>query len=277
MAACLDPRGPGGTPPLAVRVLIIEDDDAVRRSLADALTLSGYAVQAARDGRAGLAALGIHPAAAGPAPTATSPAADLVLLDLMLPAVDGFGVLAALRRAAPGLPVIIITARGAEADRIRGLRGGADDYIVKPFGLDELLARVEAVLRRAGPVAPARSAGPAGDGANAASGPITIAGRTLDLRRHEVISPTGERALLTQREAEVLGYLIEHRGRVITREELLERVWGLDPRGVRTRTVDMAVARLREHLGDNASSPAVILTVRGTGYMLAAEAPGATG
>jgi DNA-binding response OmpR family regulator len=180
-----------------------------------------------------------------------------------MPKLDGFGVLIQLRAAKPTIPVIMLTAKGEEADRIRGLKGGADDYVVKPFSASELLARVEAVLRRSAERPRARS--------NA-----TVAGRTIDLERREVIHTDGTRELLSQRESDVLAYLLTNPGRAVSRDELLQRVWGLDPRGVQTRTVDMAVARLREVLRDDPAEPRVIITVRAKGYMLASENPEGT-
>ncbi|USO00411.1 MAG: response regulator transcription factor [Phycisphaeraceae bacterium] len=231
------------------RVLIVEDDPSIRAGLRDALELTGYAVREAGDGRAGLNG-------------ALSGEVDLVLLDIMLPEIDGLHVLERVRAEKPGLPVICLTALGEQADRVRGLKAGADDYIVKPFGLDELLARVEAVLRRSAPPTPAA----------ASDGTFTLNGRTINLARQEVTLESGETRVLPLREAEVLGYLTEHRGRAISREELLERVWGIDPRGMQTRSVDMAVARLRDQLGDAGPEHRVIVTVRGRGYMLAGEA-----
>ncbi len=227
------------------RVLIVEDDPSIRAGLRDALGLSGYSVAEAGDGRSGLEAV-------------LAGGVDLVLLDIMLPEIGGLQVLECIRRERPALPVICLTALGEPADRVRGLRAGADDYIVKPFGVDELLARVEAVLRRSTP-APASDRG----------GVLTIAGRTIHLARQEVTTPGGERRVLPLREAEVLGYLAAHRGRAVTREELLEKVWGIDPRGMQTRSVDMAVARLREALADTGPDHEVVITVRGRGYMLA--------
>jgi DNA-binding response OmpR family regulator len=225
------------------RVLVVEDDPAIRRGLVDALRYACYEASGAADGEEGLrAALGRD--------------VDLVLLDLLLPGRDGFSVLAEVRRARPTLPVIVLTARGAEEDRVRGLRGGADDYVVKPFGAKELLARVEAVLRRSAerPRAP---------------GPLGIRGRTVDFERREVRFEGGARAELTEREAALLLYLAANPGRAVSREELLERVWGIDAANLETRTVDMQVARLRERLRDDPDAPEVVLTVRGKGYMLA--------
>lgn len=233
--------------PLA-NVLIVEDDAAIRRGLVDALKFAGYAVQEAPDGKAGLE-------------RATASGIDLVLLDILMPRMDGLTMLERLRKVKPSLPVIFLTARGQEQDRVRGLKAGADDYVVKPFSIGELLARVEAVLRRT----PARPTGVAS---------LSIAGRTIDFERREISLPGGERNVLTQREAEVLAFLATNRGRAVTREELLSAVWGVDPRGVQTRTVDMAVARVREALGDDPAEPKVVVTVRGKGYMLAAEREG---
>lgn len=224
-------------------ILVVEDDDAIRRGLADALSYSGYTVHDAPDGAVGLErALALD--------------VDLVLLDIMMPKMDGTEVLTELRKSKPAQPVIFLTARGEEHDRIRGLKIGADDYIVKPFSIDELLARVEAVLRRS-PGRPTKRDS------------IRVAGRTIDFERREIVLDSGTRRTLTEREHEVLVFLSANAGRAVSRDELLQKVWGLDPRGTHTRTVDMTIARLRETLNDNPSDPEVIRTVRGKGYMLA--------
>ena len=223
-------------------VLVVEDDAAIRRGIVDSLRFAGYRPIEAADGAQGLA----H---------AVGTACDLILLDVLLPHRDGFEILAEVRRARPGLPVIMLTARGAEEDRVRGLRGGADDYVVKPFSTTELLARVEAVLRRS---AERPSELPA----------IRIAGCRIDFERREARRADGRKVQLTERESELVAYLARNPGRAIARDELLQRVWNVDPRGVRTRTVDMHVARLRESLGDDPAAPAMILTVRSKGYML---------
>ncbi len=235
-------------------ILIVEDDSAIRRGLCDALRASGYDVREAPDGQAGLdSAL-----AAG---TPASPGLDLVLLDVLMPRMDGLAMLRELRHSRPALPAIVLTARGEEEDRVRGLRLGADDYIVKPFSFAELLARIEAVLRRS----PGRPTGLA---------TLVVAGVTIDFDRREVAHADGSRESLSTRESEVLGYLAANRGRAVSREDLLQRVWGMDPRGVATRTVDMAIARLRTILRDDSEGPQagkIIITVRGKGYMLASE------
>lgn len=227
-------------------IIVVEDDNAIRRGLADALSYSGYTVHDAPDGASGLDLV-------------LSTDADLVLLDIMMPKMDGLEVLTRLRRAKPAQPVIFLTARGEEYDRVKGLKLGADDYIVKPFSIDELTARIEAVLRRS----PGRPSG---------QRTTTIAGREIDFERREVSLPTGVRRSLTEREHEVLKFLCSNAGRAISREELLQTVWGLDPRGTHTRTVDMTIARLRETLDDEPSDPQVIKTVRGKGYMIVADA-----
>ncbi len=224
-------------------IVLVEDDDAIRRGVVDALKYTGYTVHEAADGDAGLT-------------LCLSVDADIVLLDIMMPKRDGLEVLAELRKARPSMPVIFLTARGEEADRVAGLRLGADDYVVKPFGVEELIARVEAVLRRS---AERPSAMPT----------LEIAGRTIDFERREARLTDGTVRALTARETEVMQFLAANRGRAVSREELLQKVWGFDPRGTHTRTVDMTIARLREHLGDDPTTPSVIRTVRGKGYALA--------
>ncbi len=224
-------------------ILIVEDDEAIRLGIADALEYAGYGVCESGDGEDGLE-------------RACSGAIDLVLLDILMPKMDGFTMLSELRKAKPALPVIMLTARGEQEDKVKGLRLGADDYVVKPFGPDELLARVEAVLRRSAERPVERTT-------------MEIAGRTIDFERREITHQDGSVCSLTEREGEVLRYLAASGDRAVSRDELLNRVWGIDPRGVRSRTVDMTIARLREHLRDDSSEPKVIVTVRGKGYMLA--------
>lgn len=232
------------------QILVVEDDAAIRRGLCDCLKFAGYDTCEAGDGQAGLDA-------------AVSRDVDLVLLDLLMPKMDGIAVLTQLRQSKPTLPVIILTAKGEEHDRVRGLKTGADDYVVKPFSVTELMARVEAVLRRS-PERPRVVT------------KLAVHGRAIDFERREVRHEGGT-GVLSEKECEVLSYLASNRGRAVSRDELLQRVWGIDPRGMQTRTVDMAVARLRELLHDDANDPQVIVTVRGKGYMLAADSGGAGG
>jgi DNA-binding response OmpR family regulator len=226
------------------RVIVVEDEPAIRRGVVDALRLSGYQVGEAADGIRGLA-------------EASHSDADLVLLDLMLPRKDGFEVLRELRQIRPSLPVIILTARGGEDDRVRGLQMGADDYVVKPFSARELLARVEAVLRRV----PARPA--------AAFSHARLGHGQIDLERREVTWAVGRRSDLSETECAILAFLLAHRQRAVSREEILSRVWGIEPVGVETRTIDMHIARLRMKLRDPSGidTPEAILTVRSHGYM----------
>ncbi len=223
------------------QILTIEDDPAIRRGIVDALRFAGYGTLEAARGDTGLE-------------MALSRQFDLLLLDLVLPVRDGLEILREVRRLRPTLPVIILTARGQEADRIRGLNDGADDYVVKPFSVKELLARVEAVLRRS-PERPWDVT------------EIEIPGGRIDLGRREVGFDDGERTELSEREVELVRYLAAHCGRAITREELLANVWRISPQGVATRTIDMHIARLREKLRDDPGRPMVLLTVRGKGYM----------
>jgi len=164
---------------------------------------------------------------------------------------SGFEVLEALRKKRQGQAVIILSARGEEADRVRGLTMGADDYVVKPFSLRELLARVDAVLRRSSERDVVREE-------------FGFSGGVVDFGRREVRYEGGEREELSEKEVEVFGYLVANLGRVVSRDEILRQVWGLDPKGVATRTIDMHVANLRVKLLDR--EQVVLQTVRGQGY-----------
>ena len=224
-------------------ILVVEDDPGIRRGLVDALDFAGYGVMETEDGPTAVQ-------------TALESELDLVLLDVMLPGMSGFEVLEQIREAHPTLPVIMVTALGAEEDRVHGLRNGADDYVVKPFSAKELLARVEAVLRRS-PERPSDVQ------------TIRTADLSVDLARREVTMSDGSVRSLSEREAAILRYLSMCRGRAVDRNELLHRVWGLNPRGLHTRTVDMHIARLREKLDDDPADAKIIVTVRAKGYMLA--------
>ena len=230
-----------------LQILTVEDDSAIRRGIVDALRFAGYETIEAADGETGLK-------------MAADRQFDLLLLDLVLPRRDGLEILREVRRLRPTLPVIVLTARGDEADRVRGLRDGADDYVVKPFSVKELLARVEAVLRRSAE-RPAEVS------------QVDIPGGTIDLKRREVRFAKGGRAELSEREADLLRYLAANSGRAIAREELLANVWRIPPQGVSTRTIDMHVTRLREKLRDDPAEPRILLTVRGKGYMFQSPIP----
>ena len=225
------------------KILVVEDDNAIRTGIVDALTFAEYEVLQADNGDDGMR-------------MAIRGGYDLLLLDLVLPGPGGLEILAEVRTSRPTIPVIILTARGDESDRIKGLKLGADDYVVKPFSVKELMARVEAVLRRS-PERPSDVE------------KISFPGGTADMSRGEIRFKSGERCELSEREMELLRYLAGNRGRAISREEILRRVWRIDPDKIETRTIDMHVARLREKLQDDPAEPKIITTVRGKGYMYA--------
>ncbi|MFD7901603.1 response regulator transcription factor [Kitasatospora sp. NPDC059722] len=228
------------------RILVIDDDPTVAEVVAGYLTRAGHLVDRAADGAEGLA-------------LARSAPPDLLVLDLMLPGLDGLEVLRRLRASAEGagLPVVLLTAKGDEADRILGLELGADDYVTKPFSPRELVLRVQSVLRRArAGAAPAGSAAP--DGGPLRSGDIALDPKARRAQR-------GERELsLTLREFDLLAFLLRHPGTVFSRQDLMQRVWGWDFGDLSTVTVH--VRRLREKIEDDPAAPALITTVWGVGY-----------
>lgn len=232
------------------KILVVEDDPALAELLRYNLTREGFAIELAADGDAALAAAEDSPP-------------DLVVLDWMIPGLSGIEVCRRLRRreASRALPVIMLTARGEETDRIEGLESGADDYIVKPFSVVELAARIRAVLRRAG----------VGAGAGEESEAIEAGGVRLDLARHRV-TRAGRDIHLGPTEFRLLRVLMERPGRVFGREQLLDRVWGRDIH-VELRTVDAHVRRLRKALNATGGGD-LIRTVRGAGYAFEAEKVG---
>lgn len=221
-------------------ILVVEDDNAVRQGVVDALSFAGYEVISAADGREGME-------------KALRASYQLLLLDLVMPHYSGFEVLEALLKERPGQPVIILSARGEEAERVKGLTMGADDYVVKPFSVRELLARVNAVLRRS-------SERMVGDNS------FQYDGGEVDFSRRVIQLADGDRKELSEREGGLLKYLLSNKGRAVAREELLQQVWRIDPKNIETRTIDMHVAHLREKLGEK--GPDVVVTVRGKGYMI---------
>lgn len=225
------------------RVAVIEDEAPIRRGVVDMLRIAGYEIVEAADGIKGQE-------------EALRVGVDLVLLDLMLPGKSGLEVLSAIRKVRPTLPVIILTAKGTEDDRVQGLKLGADDYVVKPFSARELIARVEAVLRRS------------------VDRPLEVKGARLghariDFHRREIRWSKDDRAELSETETAILSFLVSNRQRAVSREELLTRLWGIGTKGIETRTVDMHVARLRTKLKDPSGkeTPEAIVTVRSQGYM----------
>jgi two-component system, OmpR family, alkaline phosphatase synthesis response regulator PhoP len=223
------------------RLLLIEDEPGLVLTLRDRLTREGYALESCADGESGLE-------------RAAREAFDLVLLDVMLPRLNGFDVLRELRKRGVDTPVIMLTAKGQVVDKVVGLKLGADDYVTKPFEMVELLARIEAKLRRA-PAVAHPSEGYHFDDVR------------VDFRRAEV-TKGGEPVGLSAREFQLLKYFIEHRGATLTREELLNEVWGYNSMPS-TRTVDVHVAWLRQKVEPNPRHPQYILTVHGMGYKFA--------
>ena len=228
-------------------VLIVEDEKSIADIIRINLEREGYASLTAYDGEAGLAmALEHNP--------------DLILLDVMLPKLLGFDVCARLREKGNSVPVIILTAREEEEDKVRGLELGADDYITKPFSMRELMARVKANIRRTA----MSQSGPA-EGAMAAGGVLTINPENYQVCKHD--RPVD----LIQREYELLTFLASHPGKVYSRIDLMEQVWNYGYVGDDVRTVDVTVRRLREKIEDDPANPALILTRRGVGYYFAGQ------
>lgn len=226
---------------MAEKILIIEDDPSILRGLQLNLGMEGYLVRSAGDGETGLA-------------MARSEKPDLVVVDVMLPRLGGLEVVREIRRDDPDLPVLVLSAKGQESDKVAGLELGADDYIVKPFGLKELLARIDALLRRRrvrGETGPNRAVRKAGD--------VEV---DLDARKARA---QGKELELTSREFDLLAFFVIHPERVYSREQLMEAVWGSRYFGT-ARTVDNFIARLRAHIGDDADQPRHLETVRGVGY-----------
>ena len=222
------------------RILVVEDEPGIRLALKDELEFEGFDVELADDGAAGLASvLRAEPA--------------LIVLDLMLPGRNGFQICEELRRRGIRTPIIVLTARNEEADKVRGLASGADDYVTKPFSLAELVARIRAVLRRSqtGDVRDVRDV-------------LVVRSITLDLRKHRAFKRDVE-LQLTDTEFRMLALLLTRPGEVVTRDEFLKQVWGEDVY-VTHRTVDTHVAALRKKIEDDVEHPAFILSVRNVGY-----------
>jgi DNA-binding response OmpR family regulator len=220
-------------------ILIVDDDPAMRVGLQDNLEVEGYRVSTAaglREGRE--IALRTRP--------------DLILLDLMLPDGDGMSLCRHLRNEGLHIPVIMLTARGEEMDKVLGFEVGADDYVVKPFSLRELLARIHAHLRRTH--------------ATGADGPVPVGLALVDFPRH-LLSREGQPLDVTAKEMDMLRYLVEHRGQVVSRETLLAEVWGHQSE-IETRSVDNYIVRLRKKLEAEPAEPRYLITVYGSGYKL---------
>jgi DNA-binding response OmpR family regulator len=237
--ACLGPWNSLNDPTMSdTTILVIEDDPAIRSGLVDVLEYAGYQTLEAAEGHTGMQ-------------LALQANYRLLLLDLVLPGPSGFEILTAIKRKRPGQAVIILSARGEENDRVRGLTIGADDYVVKPFSMKELLARVDAVLRRT----------------CERSAPLderSLPGGSVDFKNNTLTFTDGRHEDLSEREGDLLKYLLDSQGRIVSREEILRNLWGLDPARTETRTIDMHIMHLRTKLGDKDQS--LLATVRGKGY-----------
>ncbi|MFQ5720258.1 MAG: response regulator transcription factor [Acidobacteriota bacterium] len=221
------------------KVVIVEDDEAMAVALNDGFRYEGYDVSTARDGESGLR-------------LASTVKPDLILLDVMLPKMTGLDVCKKIRKDGDSVPIIMLTARGQEIDKVVGLKLGADDYITKPFGFMELMARVEAVLRRASGQAPPKIE------------TFSFSGVTVNFKK-STVEKEGEPVVLSPREFRLLQYFIDNRGEVVTRDQLLNAVWDYDNTPY-TRTVDMHVAKLRRKIEALPSNPKHIVTVHRVGY-----------
>ena len=222
------------------RILYIEDEIAIAVGVIDRLKSEEYAVELAQNGLEGFE-------------RARQGGFDLIILDVMLPGKNGFDICRDLRRASVGTPILMLTARGEVVDRVVGLKLGADDYLQKPFDVLELLARVEALLRRASGPPPARDSYQVGD-------------VIVDVKQNEV-TRNGTSIALSRAEFRLLKYLLEHRGTILSREQLLENVWGMEGDTL-SRTVDVHVASLRKKIEPDPRFPQFLLTVKGFGYKL---------
>jgi DNA-binding response OmpR family regulator len=230
------------------RILIIEDEPDLVRGLRDALEFEGFDIVSSGKGAEGVQIARAH-------------APDLVLLDLMLPDMNGFAVCEEIRKTNPLIPIIMLTARSQESDKIRGLEVGADDYVTKPFSVGELVARIGAIFRRL-----QRGGASAGGGTGGLSDEIRVGDAVVYPKRHELVRK-GKTYALSFYEVELVRMLAERAGEPVPREELLEKIWGVSGHAS-TRSVDNFIVKLRKKIEENAAKPEHILTIYGTGYKL---------
>ncbi len=224
------------------RILIVEDEPSMRMGLQDNLEFDGYAVDAAEEGNDALQKI-------------LSKEYDLIVLDVMLPNLSGFDICKTARKKGVTTPIILLTAKGEEIDKVRGLELGADDYVTKPFSLRELLARIKAVLRRTQN--------------NASGNPneiVKVGKLSIDFAGYTA-QQNGQSVKMSHKEFEILHYLWNHRNKTVSRDDLLDKVWGYDEQPT-TRTVDNFILKLRQKTEANPNEPVIILTVHGTGYKM---------
>ena len=222
------------------QILVIEDDTSIRNGLLDVLVFNGFGAQGEGDGKKGLE-------------LALSNAWDLILLDVMLPSMDGFTICDEIRRTNPKQGIIMLTARGAEKDIVTGFKSGADDYISKPFSLRELMVRIDALLRRLGKTGPEKQVEYQG---------IIFDGNTLTASFDAKVES------ITRKEMDIITYLIFHRDRIVSKKELLTQVWHYSDADIETRTVDIHMLKLRKKIANLVGDKPIIQTIRGEGYRL---------
>lgn len=225
-------------------ILVVEDDPAILNGLMDVLVFNGYGAKGVDDGREGLQ-------------TALQNSFDLIILDVMLPSLDGFAICRRVRARRPGQAILMLTAKGAEDDVVTGFKAGADDYVSKPFSLRELMVRVEALLRRAGKLAGETEIHHKG---------ICFRGKTLEAQYGEKTSP------LTRKEMDIITYLFRHQDRIVSKKELLTEVWHYADADIETRTVDIHMLKLRKKIRELIGATPFLQTVRGQGYRLEKDA-----
>lgn len=223
-----------------MKVLIVEDEPLLREGLADLLKGAGHSVETVANGLSGLA-------------RGIDPTFDLILLDLMLPKLDGIAVCRQIRELRPAVPILMLTARGSEEEKVQGFQAGADDYLTKPFGTQELLARITALGRRASALPDTELLS------------IEVDDLTIDINRCRALRPGGETISLTSREVQILRWLYQHRSRAVSRTELLEVIWNSSG-DLQTRTVDMTIANLRQKIEKSPPDPQIVVTIKGVGY-----------
>lgn len=231
-----------------ITLFVVEDDPSIRFGLEEVLRGAGYLVHSCADGADALREIAEH-------------LPDLLVLDVMLPGVSGYEIARQLRKTGCRIPILMLTAKGQEIDKVVGLNAGADDYVTKPFGINELIARIEALLRRSRNWSEQGGVAPESPQSN-----IEVGRARIDPSAYEAI--VGDTVIpLTPREMELIGFLHQHRGRVLSRDRILEVVWGVKYFGT-TRTLDQCVAQVRKKIGDDGRTPEFLLTVHGVGYKL---------
>lgn len=230
-----------------ITIFVVEDDASIRFGLEEILKIEGYSVVSCDDGGKALEGIAEN-------------LPDLIILDVMLPGMSGYEIAKELRKTGCRIPILMLTAKGQEMDKVAGLNSGADDYVTKPFGISELLARLSALLRRS------CDWDEAGSGSVAAPKSISLGKAEIDLENY-VVTLEGDSQALTPRERELIVFLLKHREQVLSRDRILEEVWGVKYFGT-TRTLDQCVAQVRKKIGDHGRTPEFLITIHGVGYKM---------